>query len=56
MAKTKKLAQNKRLNMDLTPADWEVLLRLQKDLTPKVGRLSQAGVVRYALRRLAENL
>ena len=44
----------KRLAIELLSDDWQVLLSLQRDLAPTFGRLSQASIVRYALRRLAD--
>src|SRR5208283_884905 len=46
----------KRLAIELTPDDWRILLSLQDNLAPTFGRLSQASIVRYALRQLAERM
>ena len=46
----------KRLAIELTPDDWRILLSLQDNLAPMFGRLSQASIVRYALRQLAERM
>ena len=44
----------KRLAIELLPDDWAILSQLQRNLSPTFGRLSQASIVRYALRKLAD--
>jgi hypothetical protein len=50
------MAKNKKLSYTLTPDDHAVVLKIQARLSKIFGKISAAGVVRFALRRYLDQL